>query len=359
MKMAHRLYPEPGNAACLVDVGEVDTELVICKGKDIAFSRKIPVTGKDFTRSMTEALISDLGRTELSAGEAEDIKRKVGIPAEGELKTIDGKITTAQVLSMLRTPAEQLAAEISRSFDYIREEVSGVSVDKLVLFGGGASLGGLLKFISTELGMNAVLGDSLEGLALEPHAVIDRGKVSYSLELAVGAALAGSGGLNLLPAEVRKMAGRTFRRASYEAVAAAAIFISAFLYIGMRMKLDNFNTRIEFAKKELVGLDSQLKYSEAKALADKVLLDEPFWEEVLRELSNSVPSDIHLTELAMAKNTLTVKGVASSRDNDAVISDFITAMEKGLFDNVRIVSTKDVEGGDTTEFELAFWVDMG
>jgi Tfp pilus assembly protein PilN len=127
----------------------------------------------------------------------------------------------------------------------------------------------------------------------------------------------------------------------------------------MRMKLDNFNTRIEFAKKELVGLDSQLKYSEAKALADKVLLDEPFWEEVLRELSNSVPSDIHLTELAMAKNTLTVKGVASSRDNDAVISDFITAMEKGLFDNVRIVSTKDVEGGDTTEFELAFWVDMG
>ena len=99
-------------AICLVDIGEFYTELIIVRKKTLVFSRKIPITGKDFTKAMTKVLVSDRGKTELSLEQAEKIKCEVGIPPEGESKIIDNVISTTQILSMLRPSLEQLASEI-------------------------------------------------------------------------------------------------------------------------------------------------------------------------------------------------------------------------------------------------------
>jgi Tfp pilus assembly PilM family ATPase len=92
-------------------------------------------------------LVSDKGKIKLSLEEAERIKREVGIPPEGESKMIDDKILTTQLLSMIRSPLEQLVNEIDRCFDYYREESGGGKIDSLMLFGGGALLKGLQQFL--------------------------------------------------------------------------------------------------------------------------------------------------------------------------------------------------------------------
>ena len=62
-------------------------------------------------------------------------------------------------------------------------------VGSVTVFGGGAYLGGLIKFMSDGLGMKVTLGDPLEGFKVEKDAVKERNKTAHRFDLAIGAAL--------------------------------------------------------------------------------------------------------------------------------------------------------------------------
>lgn len=352
-KVIETTHPEKDEIKAILDVGGHLTELAIFKEKDLIFSRKIPVAGGDFTKAMTVVLVSDRGRTELTLDEAERIKREVGIPQAGESKMIDDKISTIQILSMLRSPAEQLANEIDRCFDYYREETGGGKVDLLVLSGGGASLKGLVEFLSEELGIEVEVGDPLDGLKMEAGAMVKKEEIFHRLASAIGAALSEGRGINLLPAEVKEEMKRTFKRTTFEAVGATIILILAFMYIGMRIQLSNLQKRISVANMELSSLGPELKQVEARSL----LADEPYWEDVFKELSNIIPPDIYLMEFAMKNRTIKMHGVVVSKGPEESLSNFIHTLEKGIFKNVKLVTTKQMKEKSANEFELKCWVD--
>lgn len=357
-KLAERLYGvDRKDTTAVVIIGKFHAELVIFKGKDLVFSRKIPVAGEDFTKAMTGVLVSERGKTELSLGEAEKIKKDVGIPSENESKIIDDKISATQILSMLRTPLEQLVNEIERCFDYYREKSGGGKIETLALFGGGASLGGLIKHLSSELGIEVRLGDVLEGLKIEPNALCERDKISYRLGLATGAALTEGKGINLLPPEIKEETKRVVKRGVIEAVATAVILISALLYIGMRIQLGNFEKRISVAKLELSSLQPQFKQAEAQHLANMILVDEPHWEDIFKELSNLIPREIYLTDMRMENGVITIEGIASSERGEQILSGFISTLEKGIFKSVKLVNIKDLKDRTGNEFEIRCWVD--
>lgn len=356
-KLIEHSLIEKDATACFIDIGKIHTELVIFKGKALVFSRKIPVAGGDFTKTMTGVLVSDRGRTELTLDEAEKIKRELGIPSEVESKIVDDKISTTQVLSMLRAPLEQLVSEIERCFDYYREESGGGKIDSLVLFGGGASLGGLIKYLSEQLGIDVKLGDSLEGLKVQPSVIGERGKISYRLELAIGAAQSEGKGINLLPPEIKEETKRVVKRGTLEAIATATILVLVFIYTGMRIQLNNFQKRITVAKRELTSLQPQLKEVQAQILADKVLANEPYWEDIFKELSNIIPDNIYLTELAMENKLIRMKGLVSSKEKDELLSQFILALERGIFSKAKLVTSKESEDKTTNKFELTCGVD--
>lgn len=328
---------------CLVDIGSRYTELAIFsaegqKGKNLIFSRKIPVAGSDFTKVMTDALASDRGRTELSFDEAEKIKQNIGIPSEDESRVIDEKISTTQILSMLRAPLEQLANEIGRCLDYYREEISGGKVDSLVLLGQGAFLKGLAGFLSQELGMEVRLGVPFEALKFKSGTMSLKAEDSLRLDLAIGAGLSEGKGINLLPPEIKEERKRTFKRTTFEAVTIGVILTLAFIYIGMKIQLNNFQERISVARMEYSSLRPQLSQVEAQSL----LADEPYWEDVFKELSIIIPADIYLTEFSLQNKTIIMKGVVVSREREESLSNFILALGKGLFKNVKLVTTKEL-----------------
>ncbi|MCX5699524.1 MAG: type IV pilus assembly protein PilM [Candidatus Omnitrophica bacterium] len=338
-------------ALVFVDIGKLHTELIIYRGRYLLFSRKIPVALDEFTKAMTGALVSGRGRIELTFDEAEKIKQETGIPAEAESRIIEDKISTTQVLSMLRAPLEQLVSEIERCFDYYREESAGGKIDSLVLFGGGASLGGLIKYLSEGLGIEVKLGDTFEKLRLEGNAVFQRDKVLSRLELAVGAAQSVGKGINLLPAEIKEETKRAFKRSGLEAAVVGGALV--LFYIGMSIQLNNFQKKISASKLELASLEPQLK----QAAIFRLLAKEPYWDDVFKELSNIITSNIYLTELSMENNLIRMRGIVNSPEPEESVANFILTLERGLFKSVKLITTKEITGKAANEFEITCWLD--
>ena len=368
-KLTERSYAGKNQTICIIDMGILYTELVIFsakgepasgrKGLTLMLSRKIPVGGMDITEAMTTVLGSDLGKTALSPHEAEKIKREVGIPPEGESKIIDNKISTVQILSMLRPSLEQLMNEIGRCFDYYREEAGGGKIDSLVLFGGGAALGGLAKYLSEGLGLEVRLGDAFEGLKVKPEGIQERSKLACRLDLAIGAALTEGKGINLLPAEIKEEKKRVIKRGTLTAILTAILLASLLLFIGLKIQLNNLEKRIAVAKMELRSLQPQRENAETHYLASMVLADEPNWEDVFKELSNLMPDNIHLTKISRASDMITMQGVAVSKDNNAeqLVSGFIVILEKGIFNKVELIKINDLTDHSGSEYELKCRVD--
>lgn len=356
-KIGEKTYFNKKEIKAVLDIGERFSELVILSGNELVFQRKILVAGGDFTKSMTCVLTSDRGRIQLTLDEAERIKKEVGLPFEGESKMIEGKVSTVQVLSMLRSPVEQLVNEIERCFDYYREEAGGGRVDFLILFGGGALLKGLDKLFSEKLAVKVKFGNPLDCFDMESN-IMDRDViVPQRLAPAVGAALTRGKGVNLLPPEIKYKAKRVFKHAIFKSIIAAVIMVLIFTYVGMKIQLDNFKKRIIVSGMELASLTPQLEHAKLQGLANSILEYEPFWADVFMELSNLIPDNIYITRLSMRNNLINIRGMVISTGKEEHLLDFMLTLEKGLFQDVRLVLAKSLEEKAVTEFELICWVD--
>ena len=356
-KLASKSRAKPDEIQCLVDIGAIYTELVICKGPTLAFSRKIPVSGDDFTKAMTSTLVSAKGKFQLTMEEAERIKRSTGIPSDTDKRLIDNKFPAQQILAMLRQPAEHLVNEISRCFDYYREEAQSGKIDLITIFGGGASLAGIAKFMSDYLGVAVRIGDPVEGLKARNDAVRARDRIAHCLDIAIGAALSESKGINLLPAELKNETSRVIKRGTMEAAITAAIIIALLFFVGTKIKISNFNKRISVAKMELASLRPELKKSEARRLAEMVLKNEPYWEDVFKELGSLIPNDITMENIKMSNDSILMKGVVTSQDGQQVLANFIITLEKGLFSDVKLIESKNLPDRPGIEFEIKCWID--
>lgn len=340
---------------CLVDIGNSQSELIIFKGEDLIFSRTIPISGQDFTKSMMAILSSEKGRVQLTFDEAERIKREIGIPREGETKMVGEKINTSQILSMLRSPLSQLVNEIDRCLHYYREETGRENVGSIVLTGRGSALKGLPSFLSEELGMEVRLARVPEGVKVEDGGM-DFKEKPFEYAVALGAAVSTKDRINLLPIEIKEQTSRTLKRAAILSIAVGAALILTFIYIGMKIQLANYRKKIPVAEMEFASLSPQLKEAEMQYLANLALSKEPYWEDVFKELSNITPEDIYLNEIHMEDESIVVKGIVVSEEKEKLLSGFIFALEKGIFKNVRLVKTEEVTKAEN-EFELKFWVD--
>lgn len=148
----------------VLDIGCNFSELFIFKNRELAFSRRLPVAGSNFTQDMSQVLVSDLGKIQLTQEEAEEIKKKYGVPDANIPEVLEGKLTCAQLLSFLRPNLERLVADIERSFVFYREKEHGQEVEKIIFLGGGSELKGLVQNLSEELDTPAELGNPLKNL---------------------------------------------------------------------------------------------------------------------------------------------------------------------------------------------------
>ena len=347
-------------AAAVLELGAGISELDIYKNSSLEISRKFPISGEDITQSLVGVLALEGGRVELGLEEAERIKKDFGIPLGSSSEKIEGKMTTTQIFSLIRPKIEQLVTEIERSFDFYREELGGTKVTKLILFGGGAMMKGLVPFLSRELEIEVEIGDALQSIQSLSETIDEKMIIAHRLNLAVGAALSRGRGINLLPAEYKQEMKLFIRKASLKAFAAAVLTVLFLLFTGLNIQKVMYEKKLTAAKIEYSYLGPQIERLQEENVIQGILQKAPYWEEILKEISSLIPQNVYLTELTMSGETLSLKGVITANQEpvEATLSNFMLKLEEGIFKNVNLISTrKTAEGSNTSEFELKCGID--
>lgn len=141
-----------GGSQALVDIGGSLTQIAVVRDGMTSFVRILPTGGRQFT----EALVADLS---MDAGEAEDLKREVGVLPEGTPHADDRAGQAGEILTRV---ADALIEEVRGSISYYLAQSGEEGLERLVVAGNGARLPHLANR----------LGKSL-GAAVEPARVLD------------------------------------------------------------------------------------------------------------------------------------------------------------------------------------------
>ncbi len=168
----------------LLDIGGSMSQVVIVRGGITRFVRILPIGGGHFT----EALSSGLA---MSREDAEELKRRVGVAAEGFPDGDDEESTARRILTR---SADSLIDEIRGSVNYYLTQAGEPALQRLVVSGNGARLPHLANRVGKAL--NA----PVEPVRVLDHVSVGRVQMTESqlleyqpvLPAAVGLALWGS-----------------------------------------------------------------------------------------------------------------------------------------------------------------------
>ncbi len=354
------LCSKENKTVALLDIGYNFSELFIFQDRELVFSRKLPVAGQDFTLAMTQPLVSEQGKTELTLEEAEGIKKKHGILSSDDSEIADDIITSAQLVSLLRPNLEKLATEIERSFAFYREKEQGAQVELLLLLGRGSNLKNLTKNLNESLSIPVQLGNPIVAFSLsEPSLLKNEPETAHSFASALGAALASPSDINLLPIEIKQQTRLLIKRSSIKALVTAVIVIMILVYTGMRIRLGIYDKRIAAAQLQLRALSPQIEELPKQTFLSSALNKRIYWSDALKEISNLVPEPVCLTEMNAKENMFTLKGEIKSPGlvREQVLTEFMRSLEKGIFKEVNLISTKDLSEDKLNTFELRLGIE--
>lgn len=340
----------------IIDMGNNKTDITIFKGENIEFNRSIPMAGDEINLFLTVALTVEGKPLKLNLEQAESVKKKWGIPlSEDRNSRIEEGFSIAELLSLIRPAVERLSTEIKRSFEFYQRDLKGGKVEKIFLLGGTSGLKGLREFLNQELGIEVEVGTFLRSVRFlpEPEKEEEKANISLIFAIAFGAALADFKGIDLFPLGIRKEEGRQLKK-KWATVAITSIILLVLLgYKFLQLQLGWSQKRVSALKAQLVTLGPQTEridriaglkdqIAKKRVIIEQVLSTQPYWQEVLKEISNVVTSNIYLTYLTVDGRIFILKGALISKEEGkrAPLTDFVVDLENSIFKNVEIKDMK-------------------
>lgn len=134
--------PESG-MTMVVDIGARSTDIGVARNGQLLFSRTVPTAGEAFTR----AIETGLG---LDTAQAEQYKNTYGFSG-GQLQ---GKL-----LEAMKPVLGLIAGEIKKTMDFYRSKHTSEVAKTVILSGGIAVLPDVISGLSTQVGMEVVVGN--------------------------------------------------------------------------------------------------------------------------------------------------------------------------------------------------------
>lgn len=170
---------ERQKALLYVDVGRTKSGFIIYADQSLVFASTVPIGGRDFEKSIRDALSIDLA-------EAEKIKKKIGLSE----KEMGGVVFRAlePLVAIILDELEKNINFFERHPRHTHEKEN--SVQKIVLCGGDAYLFGLMEAIAERTKLHVELGRSLRFFSNESeHPLLEHDSLSFTT--ALGLALRG------------------------------------------------------------------------------------------------------------------------------------------------------------------------
>jgi type IV pilus assembly protein PilM len=294
----------------IIDIGAEAASINLFKGDTLNFTREIKVAGDSLTKAMTGLLVADHWQLNLTYEQAEDIKKKYGIPKKDTAEVTDSGIPLVHIHEMMAPTLRRLQNEILRSFDYYKEEFREEKIDRIFITGGSSGLKNLEEFLSNALGIKVESLNPLEILKVDKASGIDESalkEVSSRMALAVGLALERSekinfqrkkekpGKFNVLEDLMKKVNLNIKIPVNLALWGAIAVIAAALIYnfylIGVRE-----HYKKEIASKQAILTDVKTLI-EKRAILEQISKEETHIRETLSQMIRALPSGITLTDL--------------------------------------------------------------
>ncbi len=151
----YMLYDRPelarsdNEATIILNIGAENTDLVIGT-KSTVWQRCIPMGGNSFTKAIAEAF-------KLGFEKAEKLKR-----------TAPMSKYSRQILQAMKPVFADLASEIQRSLGFFTSSNPNTKLSRIIAFGGGTKMRGLLQYLQQSLQRPIERPDSFRRLAINP-----------------------------------------------------------------------------------------------------------------------------------------------------------------------------------------------
>ena len=366
----HCFDTPPKKTVALLDMGANTTLLNFYKGKNLVFTREIPIGGEHLTHAMAKPVQTPAGTITINPEDAEKLKRNCGIPLEDEAKveflTDFGPFRGEQISAMLRPTLERLVMEISRTVNYYTKTFKSENIQELYITGGSSRLKNIDKFLLFNLeGMQKVealkILKAVKGWAdigvFKQELVMEQ--AAPHLAVAFGLCLEAGGRINLLPMkeklEQKAVIVNTVIRFVFPAIFLLSIFFYALSFAnGQRYKvlIENQNYLVKNLEYNVAQvrkyLDMKAKLDQRKDMLDKVKGKQPYWWGVFKEISNITPKDVILQKISAVSDKqpkeiqLFGKIYAKYTIVDMALSQYVITLEESpFFENVKTVSTRN------------------
>ena len=273
-------------ATVILNIGAENTDLVVCT-KSMPWQRAITMGGNAFTMAIADTF-------KLNFQKAEKLKRTAPMSKYAR-----------QILQAMKPVFADLSSEIQRSLGFYRNSNPDTQLSRVIAFGGGTKMRGLLKYLQQSLQIPVERPDSFKNLTLGPS--ISAAKFHENVSdfgIVYGLAVQGLGlgkvESNLLPRGVaRSMAWAN--KSKYFVAAACMLLLVSVLSLAralMDKKAYSSNSTVRREIKNLIQTanESQRKLAteEGKSPAFEAAVQKQFehfkYRDVVAELTETILS---------------------------------------------------------------------
>ncbi len=341
----------------VVDIGHSITEIAFYQDGKLSFLRKITFGGQILSQAMVQQLAIEGGHQALSMEEAERAKKEENLFDSTSQNLVAGKIEAHKLYALIRPELENLSSELGRSLDYYAQE-HGTNAARIFLTGGTSRLKGLAQFLEQkfeipirriELKRDIEIADGIQKEDLDPYyrlisLVLDR-KDTHASPLT----------------ELTKSVERISHSISYMKTAVLVFIFFLILAGGMSWRYQQILRKTESLRSQIAnlkyGFGESKKIQELEAqikqgdiLTSIILSQEPYWEEVFRELAHAFPDNVILTDVSYEQNSLVLVGNILQTGTKASVPKLLQTMEGPIFHKVVLINTE--QKGDFVTFSI-------
>lgn len=348
---------EKGN--CILHITQNSSYLAIYKGGKLEFFRELPFSINKLKESLTTALVTEKGEVQLTPEEINEALFGIGIPFQSSV--YKNKMSSNQILAMLRPELEIASQEISRSLAYYHSRFKGAEVEKIFIGGEGLRIPRLDAFLKNELSLNFLFLPQIDKIknntGMETLAVAEH----YA---DVGLAMDYRNNINLLPSQFRTEKIEKAQKVSLRWLAFIAFLILSVAYIFAKIDLGFHKRRLENAQAHL-NILSEVKDARARleSLSNFVLqvrdagMPTGFF---LKKISNIAGREIFFNEINLncESKSGSISGyIKWTQDNpDTILTRFVSDLNNsGYVKNAAIYSVErsSKDGVDINAFQVS------
>ncbi|MFC1809234.1 pilus assembly protein PilM [Candidatus Omnitrophota bacterium] len=331
--------------AVILDIGAKKTNIVIFQGKVLCFAREIPFGYSTLDDIMRNELHGEFERLESAQIESciQIIKSKYNVMSDfSSHEEIVPGITNQRIYGSFTSFLDRLVADMRRSFEYIKDQVGILVLDKIVVSGIGVRLVNIDRYIEKNFNVPTEIIKSNNIVRFDQNINTDAFESNFQeLALPIGCAIGGMKQINFMPISYVEKRRNTIYVAFLSAVLAFFLFLGMILGIQSGIKVARIEKTlreehhmIEAVKPQIGALGNLCRiYLEKRKVFDVISEESVLLSEVLKALAVKIPNTVSLKSINLKETLLTIEGYVfegeeHEQSKENVLVDFIIALNE-------------------------------